>query len=334
MKKVFLFRVDGGKVWGTSMGHVKRALLLAENLRNKYDIVFIMKDYKDGVDFVKKNDFEVVTISTDDNSDETLIELCEKYKPLKLIVDLKSCPYSRLFEYAHSKGINTIVFDVDGKFSSASDILINDSFVKEFTEYAGLPENTKKYLGPKYFVMEEMSNPIFVLGQVRDIMITMGGSDPAGLTVKIVRSISENIASHRFNIVLGPLFTERAKVRNMTKAISLMKVYDSPDDFMGLLGRQDIVITAAGRTLYECAFLGKPVITVPSIEHEETTAREYSSITGSTDIGLWEDSVSPGKLLGALKAYCDKTSLRKVVSEKSRGLIDGRGLGRVLEIIG
>ena len=39
MKDVILIRVDGGKVWGISMGHVKRSLILAQALADKYKII-------------------------------------------------------------------------------------------------------------------------------------------------------------------------------------------------------------------------------------------------------------------------------------------------------
>jgi spore coat polysaccharide biosynthesis predicted glycosyltransferase SpsG len=334
MKRAILFRVDGGKVWGTSMGHVKRALLLAENLRDKYDVVFIMKNYADGVGLVKKRDFEVSTIAIDDNKDKTLIDFCEKYKPAKLIVDLHSCPYSTAFEYARSKNIGTIAFDIAGKFSAGADILINDSFVKDFTGYSGLPGMTKRYIGPEYFIMEEKHCPVHESEYVKNIMITMGGSDPAGLTVRILRSMPEDFFKYRVSVVLGPLFTDHVNVSSIAKTRSSLVIHDSPGNFIDLLNAQDVVITAAGRTLYECAFLGKPVITVPSIEHEEITAREYSALTGSADVGSWEDAASPGKLLDALEAYNNDSGLRNRVSAKSRDLVDGRGLKRVLQIIG
>lgn len=321
-------------MWGTSMGHIKRAVLLSENLSNRYDVVFIMKNYPDGVDFVSKRGFTVSTICIDDNDDRTLIDLCEKYRAEKLLIDLHTCSYSPLFEYTCLKNIMTIVFDIAGKFSGDADILINDTFVKEFVAYPELSNRTKKYLGPKFFVMEDCAKPIPPRKKIKDIFITMGGSDPAGLTVKILGSMPEIFFSFNINVVLGPLFTEHRAVRTVTDSRASVHVYENPPDFLELLSRQDVVVTAAGRTLYECAFLGKSVITVPSIEHEETISREYSNLTGSIDIGQWKDGESPKRLAEALNLYESDTGIRQSIFEKSRSLVDGIGLKRVLEIIG
>lgn len=333
MKKIALYRVDGGKVWGTSMGHIKRAVLLSEQLRRKYDVLFIMKNYPDGVEFVKKRGFKVITTAINDNSDQTLICFCQKYKAGKLLIDLHTCPYTVLFEYARLNDIKTIVFDITGKFSQDADVVINDTFVKEFTVYSGLSKRTKKYLGPKFFVMEHSGKLVQTPKPIRNIMVTIGGSDPAGLTVKIMRSLPENFFRFNINVVLGPLFTEHEKVRKIADIRLSVKVYENPPDFLQLLSLQDIVITAAGRTLYECAFFGKTVISVPSIEHEEKTSKEYSFLTGSIDIGLWNDCESPARLSEALNFYENDTGIRQSIFKNSRGLVDGFGLKRVLEII-
>lgn len=334
MKKTIVFRVDAGKVWGTSTGHIKRALLLLDKLKEKYNVVFIMKDYPDGVGFVKKQGVAVSAISTDDNSDKTLIQLCEKYKPEKLIIDLSVCSYISLFEYTLSNNIKTIIFDVVGSFSANADILINDSFVREFTAYPEISSTTKKYIGPKYFIMEDTSVPIPPSKAISEIMVTMGGSDPAGLTVKIINSLPEVCGGYTVNVVLGPLFTEQEQIRQAVHSRAFIHVYNNPPDFIRLLCRQDLVITAAGRTLYESAFFGKPVITVPSIEHEAITSREYACLTGSIDIGLWHDKESPARLAKAIDTYQSDPGISGQVYEKSRSLVDGCGLRRVLEIIG
>ena len=333
MKKTLLFRVDGGRIWGTSMGHIRRALLVAGALKDKYDVIFVMKNYSDGVGFVRDRGIVVDTIGTDDDTDKTIIDLCEKFKPQKLFVDLAVCPYNQLFEYARLNNISSVIFDIAGKFSGDADILINDSFVREFTEYPEISSRTSKYLGPKYFIMENSSIPILAPKEIEDIMITMGGSDPSGTTVKILRSLPDTFSEFKVNIVLGPLFIGKDEIQQIADSSDFISIYDNPVDFIRLLSQQDLVITAAGRTLYECAFFGKTVIMVPTIEHEAIASREYSILTGSLDIGRWEDKRSPLRLSEALAAYQSDFSIRQGIHEKSRQLVDGQGLKRVLEVI-
>ena len=102
---------------------------------------------------------------------------------------------------------------------------------------------------------------------------------------------------------------------------------------MGILSQQDIVITSAGRTLYECAYQGRPGIVVPSIEHEGKTSAEYSRLTGGFDVKLWRDEESPNIILQSLREYTRDVSRRKAVFRASRKLVDGKGLKRVLSIV-
>jgi spore coat polysaccharide biosynthesis predicted glycosyltransferase SpsG len=332
-KKTLAVRVDGGKVWGTSLGHIKRQILLARELKNSYEPVFIMKNFPDGVDFVKSHDIAVKVIGRDDNSDTRLCAICEEIGASKLIVDLRGCPYESVFVRARSLGMTSVVFDIDGSFRGEADFLINDSFVSEFTAYRGLSSRTTKLTGPEYFIMEAGIIPAQPSGSVTNVMITMGGSDPAGLTAAILRHARERVCGFNLAVVLGPLFTGHKEIRSLAADFDSITVYDNPAEFLLLMNRQDVVITAGGRTLYECAFLGKVVITVPSIEHEAITAREYAALTGAFDTGMWTDSGSPARIKNALDLYSGDSTLCNAIREKSRRLVDGKGLSRLAHVL-
>jgi spore coat polysaccharide biosynthesis predicted glycosyltransferase SpsG len=333
MKRTVLFRVDGGKVFGISMGHIKRCLILAKALADTYKTVFIMKEYTDGISFVKQQGMAVESISIDDNSEDTMVELCEKHSPEKIIFDLQSNTYKTFFEYAKTKKIQSIIFDITGNYVGIPDILINDSFVKEFTLYPHLDGRTQLYMGPDYFLMEARPEFSPIRKDVADIMVTQGGSDPTGLTITILSCIKSVDFQHNVNVVLGPLFTDNRALYDVIGDDNRFHIYKNPDDFLQLVSRQDIVITAAGRTLYECGCLGRPVIVTPSIEHEAVTAKEYSRLTGCCNIGLWYASTSPSKLVNALYAYRDSFFLRNSVSEKGRKIFDGNALERIVALI-
>ncbi|MCX5816451.1 MAG: hypothetical protein NTX75_09455 [Proteobacteria bacterium] len=331
--KTVLFRVDGGRVWGVSMGHVRRSLILSSQLENEYKIIYLMKDYKDGIEYVRNQGMEVEIIDIDDDSNDRLIKLSEKYSPVKVIFDLKETPYTDFFDYARSKRIQTIVFDIVGSCIGYPDVLINDSFVDEFKKYPHITKNVKLALGPDYFLMERCPEVEPIKESVHNVMITMGGSDPAGLTVKIVSCLLEHDLNYKLNVVLGPTFVEYKELYNTLRSNNLRQIYNNPPDFLGLVGSQDIIITSGGRTLYECAYLGRPVIVVPSIDHEKKTSAEYARLTGSIDIGLWNDKMSPAAIKAALDLYIQNRSSRQSIFEASRGIVDGRAMQRILSLL-
>jgi spore coat polysaccharide biosynthesis predicted glycosyltransferase SpsG len=334
MANLILYRVDGGKVWGISLGHVKRSLMLASRLKPSANILFVMKNYPDGVKYVNDNGFKVITLVQDDDSDQSLIKICDKIKPNKLLIDLIHNPYTSLFSYCRQNRIQTVVFDILGKFKGSPDIIINDTIVHNFAEYAGISNETRLCIGPQYFIIGSNINPIEPKQTIEQVLLTMGGSDPAGLTVKILRAIAGHSFTFKLNVVLGPLFTENKKVYEVIGDRPHIRVHENPENFLELLNEQDVIISAGGRTLYECAFLGKPVIIVPSIEHELATARAYAEVTGSQFLPGWEDIRSGEQLLAILDYYAGSYSIRKSIYEASRKMVDGDGMERILELIG
>jgi len=333
IKKPLLYRVDGGNVWGISMGHLKRALIIVEKLHEDYDILFVMKNYPEGISYIKQKGWNICIIDPNDESDETIIELCEQYKPNKVIFDLNSNNYVHFFKYARSKKIQTIVFDITGMCSGAPDIIINDSFVPQLIQYPNIDRKTKIYTGPKYFILDNPPEFVPIRQNVEDILITFGGSDPADLTLKFLEHLLPHFKNCTINIILGPAYSKHNKIKEMISNNPFVHLYINPPNFLWLLSTMDVVITAAGRTLYECAYLGRPTIIIPSIEHEAETSNEFSKRTGSFNINIWNNDSSPEKIKNALNVYYQDYKFRSDVSVKSRRLIDGNGLFRVLKLI-
>ena len=58
MKRIF-FRVDGDQGKRVGMGHIIRSVNLYQNLisklKEKFKVIFLMKNYHEGIQFVKKN---------------------------------------------------------------------------------------------------------------------------------------------------------------------------------------------------------------------------------------------------------------------------------------
>jgi spore coat polysaccharide biosynthesis predicted glycosyltransferase SpsG len=331
--KSLLFRVDGGKVWGVSMGHVQRCLALSELLADQYEMTYVMQDYPDGVEQVRRAGYPVEVIDVGSDNDRQLIDLYRKYRPSKIIFDLKQNAYNEIFDYVRSQGSQAVAFDITGDCSGSPDLIINDSFVPAFTHYSQVNGQTRLALGPKYFLMTQKPEVSPLRERAENVMITMGGSDPAGLTQKILPALIHHSALCRFNVVLGPAFTGADAIEALCQNEDRIRLFKNPQDFLTMLSRQDIVITAAGRTLYECAYLRRPVITVPTIEHEALTSAEYARLTGSIDIGPWNEADSPVQLARALDIYLNSYEKRESVFNASGSVVDGSGAERILDLL-
>lgn len=332
-KQTILYRVDGGRVWGISMGHVNRALITASCLKKTHNVIFVMKNYMDGVNYVKEQGFKVETIKVEDDGDSSLIKLSEKYSPSIVVFDLYKNYYNKFFLHASANKIRTVVFDVIGSCAGKPDAIINETFVPQYSKYNFDKSETELYIGPKYFLIKQPPKRIRIKNKIQNIIVTMGGSDPSNLTLKVVKSLKSSKINYNYNIVLGPLMddTNRQKIKKEVHGISNFMVYDAPKDLLKIIAKQDLVICSAGRTLYECAYLGRPTIITPSIDHEDITAQIYSNLTGNYNVGLWCNN-SGEKILKQIKRY-ENYKFRQNIYKLSSSLMDVGAREKIVKII-
>ncbi|EKD28521.1 MAG: hypothetical protein ACD_79C00287G0028 [uncultured bacterium] len=333
MKKTIIFRVDCGKVWGISMGHILRAFTLARELKKKYNIVFVSKNYPDAISFIKTHYKNVIAIPQEDDSDKTLIKISNQFKPKIVIFDLNKTPYMEFFDYSQKAKIKTVVFDIDGKINGDPDIIINDWDINKTINYYKQRENTKILRGTKYFILADKIRRKPLKQKVKNILITMGGSDPSGLTIKIVSSLAKYLKDYKVSVVLGPLFKNRNNVINAVKNYDFMEILNSPNNFLKTINKYDIIICAGGRTLLECAYLGKPVIAVASIDHEKIVIDEITKITNSINVGKWHSGKSTQIILKGIDDFACNKSYRDEIYKNSKKLIDGKAIDRMIRII-
>ncbi|MBU1077561.1 MAG: hypothetical protein KKH98_09730, partial [Spirochaetes bacterium] len=149
----FVFRVDGGNIYSVAMGHISRCLHLAKHIssRDLGEILFIMKDYPEGVNKVK-GFFKVVTIPENMNINNEI----DTFNDLLLKDDVYICDLRDIDNHyiqkikEHAKMF--VYFDDLGVKDLRPDVLINPSpYVKE-NDY-GDHQQCTYLLGLEYFLL-------------------------------------------------------------------------------------------------------------------------------------------------------------------------------------
>lgn len=113
--------------------------------------------------------------------------------------------------------------------------------------------------------------------EVRKVLVSFGGEDPAGLTEICSRWLIETggYAPASVTVVLGPLFGPR----RLPQGVNLLQ---APSDLAERLHYYDLVCTSFGLTAYEAAYAGCGVILFnPSPYH-----RELSRLAGFPTVGV------------------------------------------------
>ena len=332
MRKKILLRVDGGRIWGVSFGHLYRCLALAKELRRwtKADIVFMVKKTEEAVKIVETNGFRVLKIpSRIDDSEE--IDFINKTWWDIVIFDLIDLEKKRL-EKLKAGGV--VVIDDTGNKEISADLVINGSIVKEFHKYIPVKRNTKFYLGPKYCILGEEFDrlpSLEIAPEVTSVLISMGGSDLSGLTVKVMEALVENALVPVIHVILGVGFREEKKINKIIEKASASKIFlhKNVPNMAQMMRQADIGITAGGRTAYELAASGVPGIIIPSSFHEVKVAETFGVKGIFLPLSQWDKE----KFIELLKKLINNYHLRKKMSEEGQKLVDSEGRRRVRDIL-
>lgn len=330
MKSV-IFRADGNNKVG--MGHVIRCLSLADEIKASMpdiNITFVTKD-----DIAKKAIEEkyhkvFLTNNIDFFSDNTLTN--------KLIItDFLNTDNKYISKIREITGDRSTVLCIDNnpvlKYIDAQIVVNANVFSQKETFGVG---STLYYLGPKYMILKKTFEKLRtekneIRDSVNSILVMMGGSDPNGFTVKLIKILQKIPKNMSINIVLGPAFDH---FNLLNKELDLgnrdYNIYHNPRDLSTIMKNADIALSAAGITLYELATLGIPTIAIPQVKHQEYIAEAFEKKRACINTGYDPDEIS---ILKSVNLLMENSSLRAEMKENSRNLVDGKGLKRVASMI-
>lgn len=282
-----LFRVDAGRIYGLSFGHVSRCLMLAKVLQKECgsDTMFLMRNFPDGINYVTRNGYTVKEFSVHQSREERgmIMDAIKEYQPDMLIIDV---PYKNIdtsyYGILRERGIN-IVFIDDSRFIYPDvDVLLNSNILApKRMEKIHNPKyvNTRFLLGIDYFVFDESlleETPVRTKG-VYNILVTFGGSDPTSLTPKVLNTLlQEEWPGHVFSIILGPGYPNPYEIETLIgRSRKDYHVVKNPANLIPFLQRCDFAICAGGRTMYELFCLGKNFFPIATAEHEAEVVDEF-----------------------------------------------------------
>jgi spore coat polysaccharide biosynthesis predicted glycosyltransferase SpsG len=275
--RLVAFRVDASRKEGLSYGHAARCLLMAravEDLGSK--ALFVMYDYPDGVDYVASKGFEVRIVQERERFTETL-NIAARRGADWLVVDV---PYPGVdlesLELADGSGFGVIFMD-DFRFVFPDvDVVINSS-VRALDKAESKGKPGKLLLGPSYFIFQDFpSRQTTSVEGCDKVIMTFGGSDPTGLTAKVVGALSvQDWPGIDFTVVLGPGYQGDGELVDMVDAHSSFNLLRAPQDLIGIMAGHDLVVCAGGRTMYEAWLLGLPFLPVASAEHESLEIKVF-----------------------------------------------------------
>ncbi len=267
--KMILFRTNGGEDSG--LGHMMRCLSLAGVLSERCPeekIVFRANGEMQAL--IVKNGHEFQSSEDYDKQDA---EAIKKQKPKIVVFD----SYLANSEYLRKIKQNTFLVQFDDNNDIytpvVADVVINGNIHAQTLDYKCENQKTKYLLGPEYLIMREEYQKELREKKGNGIMITTGGSDFLNLMPLFIKSIKDT--EYKKKIIIGPAYTEEkiAEIERLTNGYNTFELIYKPKSLKDHILNSEIIITAAGSTVYEVLRLKKVPLIYTLADNQKKIAK-------------------------------------------------------------
>jgi len=219
-----------------------------------------------------------------------------------------------------------------------ADILLNQNLGAEKLKY-NCDSDTTLLLGSRYVLLRQefltWSGWKREIQKVaRKVLVTMGGSDPGNMTLKVIHAL-EQVQVDGLEVVVAvggsnPHYEVlQSAIRNLQLKIHLER---NASNLPELLAWADVSVTAAGSTCWELAFMGVPALVLVWAENQCMVASGLETAGISINLG-WYANVTPEDIALRLLELVNSPKIRGEIAKRGRNLVDGNGASRVIQWI-
>jgi spore coat polysaccharide biosynthesis protein SpsF len=324
-----LIRCDGGGKFG--YGHVKRMVALARALRDGHGlgVQFAVNGTEDALRPILAAGFEAQWIDPNGET-ETLAKLANEKSIDALILDCREGP--SLVELMRLKReFRTIaVIDDSSRRRLAADVAYYPPVPQaETLDWSGA--STRVRIGWEWTLLGLTAGPakMRIPSPRPTLLVTMGGSDPNGLTLRCARALSSLDPLFRARFVIGPGMDKREQI---ARAIVAMKpgfeTIEGADDLATEYANADAALAAFGVSAYELASCGVPAIYLGLTPDHAQSAAAFEHAGMGISLGVAEN-VSDFNIAMAVRQLLNDGNRRRDMRAAGLMTMDGLGAERI-----
>jgi spore coat polysaccharide biosynthesis protein SpsF len=329
-----LIRCDASPEIG--LGHLVRCLSLAEALEKRYGVnpVFAMR-LDPLADRVMAKRYRTISVPRDESQGTWLAEKVRQYDAQLLVVDVRDDLTRPELQAIRSDGIRVAVIDDLSDRRLAADFVFYPPVPQvrqaDWSEFTG-----EIFSGWQWVILRSdlaQPTPKGPAGHA-NLLVTMGGSDPAGLTLQAVRALELPDLEFTATVMLGPGFAhDDALSHLLTRTRRRFVVRRGLSDMPSVMARADLALCSFGVTAYELAATGIPAIYLClTADHAESASALVEAGMG-VSVGVFE-TVTDSQLAATARELLQDRHRRKHMRQHARRCIDGLGAARVASTLG
>jgi len=331
-----LIRCDGSPEIG--LGHVVRCRALACELQNAHgcEVVFAMREGPLGIEMVRQAGFPVVEAPPDAGFDyrEWMAGAVEALAADAIVLDVRD---DLTLEDVRAIRLRTrthvaVIDDASDKRLAADDVFyppVPQVGLLSWPGFAG-----RVHTGWEWVLMrsEFAAEPHHVHREPLSVLVTMGGSDPAGLTMKAVRALALVNRPIECVALLGSGFAHDASLAVALEGFPHRWFTVRDGDVHARMLAADLAVLSFGVTAYEAAACALPAVHVCLTDDHALSSSAFVEAGLAVSLGLAED-LREARLAEAVEGMLADPERPRAMGARARSVVDGRGAVRIAEVI-
>ena len=309
---VTVIRADANTPMGS--GHVMRCLALTQGLQDIGEqVVFAAAAMPDPLhERITSEGITVQSIAAEPGSAEDAretIAVARLHSVARIVLDGYhfAAPYQRAVK---DTGMRLLVIDdnCEQDFYHA-DCILNPNVHAEPSLYPAevRQPRTRLLLGPRYallrreFLRNRPSPAAAVPAAARNILVTMGGSDPADVSSRVLAAMARVADPElRVKVVVGAGNPHHRALAEAASSLSVpTQLLRDVRDMPGLMNWADLAVSAGGGTADELMFMNVPFLAIIVAENQQRCMRRAGELGLCRVLGR-QDEVSVGALAAAI----------------------------------
>jgi UDP-2,4-diacetamido-2,4,6-trideoxy-beta-L-altropyranose hydrolase len=334
-----IIRADASAQIGT--GHVMRCLALAQAWQDAGGrVVFLMAMESPPLEArLRSEGMEVVHLPVQPGSTDDAIQTAALARQVGagwVVVDGYhfDAGYQRAIK---DQGLHLLLVDDIGHAEHYyADLVLNQNIHADEGLYKNREPYTRLLLGTRYVLLRReflkwRGRKLDIPDVARKVLVTMGGSDPDNVTLKVIQALQQaDVDGLEAIVVVGgsnPYYEGlESAVQDSRFPIRLESdVTNMPE----LMAWADVAVSAGGSTSWELAFTGVPTLVVILASNQRPIAECLDAVGVAVNLGRFED-VSSAKIAQVVMELLTAPTRRAQMSQHGRQLVDGEGTARVL----
>jgi UDP-2,4-diacetamido-2,4,6-trideoxy-beta-L-altropyranose hydrolase len=216
------------------------------------------------------------------------------------------------------------------------DIVVNPDPISLGETHQPATGRAKFLLGPQYALVrkEFLKQPVAnerAPETARRILVTLGGGDANNVTLQVLHALHYiHDVKLELTVIVGPsnphIASLQVAIKESRHSVNLLS---NPTNMPDLMAQAEMAVTAGGGTCYELAFMKVPMFFVITAQNQERLVQALHDAGAGVDAG-WFSSIASKELAASLRDLIYNQALRRELVESARGLVDGKGAGRIV----